>query len=321
MKMSTVDVLTDQAMVVLQDRPVIALTGWISEALADCAASGRTLQLVSPLDARLSLPLRAAAAGPGLQWVVRDGDGGFYEGLTGRPLYWNGATFVPVPEARDYAPGFTSRPTAPVGSQLSLTYQTRHGANGDLGGPIERLLKLLTGKAPAGWGASEPLAHQWQSELLTEYARARDGARLLVIGDGPRPAQAICEFSETGGGAVFEVGTATVGYAPQDPPPFQHLPSLVGALATEQPILSLFAQLIPGRSDLTTEPRWTGAPGPLAMAVSGTVSGPAGLPGQQVGPPQAPLTFFPLGDGRSPDGWQRHRMLLEHLRSAAPSPV
>ncbi|MEW2355411.1 DUF6177 family protein [Spirillospora sp. NPDC029432] len=313
--MSTVDVLTDQAMVVLQDRPVVPLTAWLAETLADCGETGRTLQLVTPLDSRLSLPLRAAAAGSGMQWVVRDGTG-YYEGLTGRPLQWSDGTFVPVPEARDYAPGFTTRPGAPIGAQLSLTYRIRYGAEGNVGGAVERLLKLLTGMAPTGWGPAEPLSHTWRADLLTEYARGRNGARLFVVGDGPRPAQAICEFSGAGGGAMAEVGTATIGYTHEDPPPVQHLPSLVGALAGEQPILSLFAQLIPGRSDLTTEPRWTGAPGPLAMAVSGTVTGPPGLPGQQVGPTRAPLTFFPLGDGRSPEGWQRHRTLMQHLRTA-----
>ncbi|WUH98118.1 DUF6177 family protein [Spirillospora sp. NBC_00431] len=313
--MSTVDALTDQAMVVLQDRPLVPLSGWLAKALGDCAASGRTLQLVTPLDSRLSLPLRTAASGNEAQWVVRNGDG-YYEGLTGRPLKWSGTTFVPVPEARDYAPGFTTRPSAPIGSQLTLVYRTRHGAEGDLGGPVERLLQLLTGKPPSALGASEPLEHPWRADRFTEYARGRSTARLIVGGDGPRPAQAICDFTAAAGGIVAEVSTVTVGYLPEDPPPLQHLPTLVGALAADQPVASLFVQVTPGRADLTTEPRWTGAPAPVALAVAGTVTGPNGLPGQQVGPPRAPLTFFPLGDGRSADGWQRHSMLMQHLQSA-----
>ncbi|MFI0410745.1 DUF6177 family protein [Actinomadura sp. 3N508] len=313
--MSTVDALTDQAMVVLQDRPLVPLSAWLNNALGDCTASGRTLQLVTPLDSRLSLPLRTVAAGNEMQWVVRNGDG-YYEGLTGRPLKWSGTTFVPVPEARDYAPGFTTRPSARIGSQLTLVYRTKHGPEGDLGGPVERLLQLLTGKPPGALGATEPLEHPWRADRFTEYARGRSTARLLVGGDGPRPAQAICDFTAGTGGDVAEVSTVTVGYMPEDPPPLQHLPTLVGALAADQKIASLFVQVTPGRADLTTEPRWTGAPAPVALAVAGTVSGPNGLPGQQVGPPRAPLTLFPLGDGRSPDGWQRHSMLMQHLQSA-----
>jgi hypothetical protein len=289
----------------------------MADAIGDCADSGRTLQLVTPLDSRLSLPLRATASGSGVLWVVRNGDG-YYEGLTGRPLRWSGGAFAPVPEARDYAPGFTTRPTAPIGAQLSLTYRIRHDADGDLGSPAQRLLQLLTGKAPAGWGPAEPLPHPWHPDRLTEYVHARSTARLIVIGDGPRQAQAVCEFAAMGGGAISEVTTVTIGYAPEDPPPLQHLPSLIGAMASEQPVTSLFAQLIPGRADLTVEARWTGAPAPIGMAVSGTVTGPAELPGQQVGLTSRPLTLFPLGDGRSPDGWQRHQMLMQHLQTASP---
>ncbi len=314
-EMSTVDALTDQAMVVLQDRPVVPLSAWLNKALADCAETGRTLQLVTPLESRLTLPLRTAASGDGAQWIVRNGDG-YYEGLTGRPMRWGGGTFVPVPEARDYAPGFTTRPTAPIGAQLTLVYRIRHAAEGDLAGTIERLLQLLTGKYPAGLGPAEPLEHPWRRDRLTEYVRGRSSVRLVVGGDGPRPAQAICDYSAGEGGAVAETSTVTVGYAPQDPPPLQHLPTLVGALAADQPIASLVVQLTPGRADLTTEPRWTGAPAPVALAVAGTVAGPNGIPGQQVGPPRAPLTFFPLGDGRSPDGWQRHSALMQHLQSS-----
>ncbi|WP_329519284.1 DUF6177 family protein [Spirillospora sp. NBC_01491] len=312
--MSTVDALTDQAMVVLQDRPVVPLSPWLSQAMDDCGGTGRTLQLVTPLDSRLSLPLRTAATGEDVHWVVRHGDG-YYEGLTGRPLRWSGGTFAPIPEARDYAPGFTTRPTAPIGAQLTLVYRTKHGPAGGIGGPVERLLQLLTGKPPAGLGAAEPLEHVWRGDTLTEYARGRSVSRLLVVGDGPRPAQAICEFSATDGGGVAEVSTITVGYAQDDPPPLQHLPSLVGALAADQPVASLFVQLTPGRADLTTEPRWTGAAAPVGLAVSGHLTGPAGIPGQHIGPAHSPLTLFPLGDGRSPDGWQRHSLLMQHLQS------
>src|SRR5690606_41786074 len=123
--MSTVDALTAQAMVVLQDRPLVPLSAWLNKALGDCAASGRPLQLVTPLESRLPLPLRTAASGNDLQWVVRHGDG-CYEGLTGRPLKWGGATFVPVPEPRDYAPGDPTRPTPPLRPQRPLAPRPRH---------------------------------------------------------------------------------------------------------------------------------------------------------------------------------------------------
>ncbi|GGV20034.1 hypothetical protein GCM10010182_47300 [Actinomadura cremea] len=312
--MSIVDALTDRAMVVIQDRPVVPLTPWLAETIGECAESGRTLQLVTPLETRLSLPLRTAADGNTVQWVVRNGDG-YYEGLSGRPLKWDGGTFVPVPEARDYAPGFTTRPTAPIGAQLSLVYRLRHDAGTDLSGAVERLLQLLTGKVPASLGTDEPLGNRWRGDAFTLLAKGRSNVRLLVGGAGPRAALAMCDFRSVEGG-VAEVTTVTVGYSPEDPPPLQHLPSLVGALAADRPVASMFVQYTPGRADLTTEARWTGQTSPVALAVSGQMSGPSGIPGQQVGPQRAPLTFFPLGDGRSADGWQRHSMLMQHLQSA-----
>ncbi|MFC7731676.1 DUF6177 family protein [Actinomadura keratinilytica] len=314
--MSIVDALTDQAMVVLQDRPLVALHPWLAGLLDDCTASGRTLHLVTPIGTRLSLPLRSVAAGRTAQWVVRDGDG-FYAGLTGRPLRWDGATFVPVPDARDYAPGFKTRPTAPIGAQLALVYRARHRrGGGTLGGAAGHLLRLLTGRPPAAWGPAEPLAHPWDPDRFTEHARGRASARLLVIGDGPRTAQAVCEFTAAGKGATTETTTVTVGHAPGAPPPLGRLPSLIAELAAEQPVASLLAQLVPGRADLTTEPRWTGEPAVVSLAVAGAVAGPPGIPGRQIGPPDAPVTLFPLGDGRSPDGWRRHREVMRHLQSA-----
>lgn len=312
--MSTaIDVMTPQAMLVLQDRPVMALSPWLAEALAECTASGRGLQIVTPVESRLSMPLRVA--GPAVRWVVRDdpANGGYYEGLTGRPLHWDGSAFVPVPEARDYAPGFVTRPAGAVGAQLTLTYRARHAAHSVLGGQVERLIHLLTGRPPEGWGDAEPVAHLWNRADLTSQVRERADpiTRLIAVGaGGGRTAMAVMEFSEAG---AAEVTTLTIGHPPADPPPVPHLHSLVGALAVEEPVASLFAQLTAGRADLTFEPRWVGAPAPIGMAVAGDRTAPAGIAARPTGPPQSPMTWFELGDGRSPEGWQRHQELLHHL--------
>ena len=46
--MSTVDLVTGEAMVVLQDRPVAALSPWLAEAVAECSGTSRALQLRRP---------------------------------------------------------------------------------------------------------------------------------------------------------------------------------------------------------------------------------------------------------------------------------
>jgi hypothetical protein len=310
---AVLDVLTAQAMVVLQDRPVVALTPWLAEALEECTGSGRTLQIVTPPSARLSMPLKVA--GPAVQWVVHDG-GGYYEGLTGRPLRWDGAVFGPVPDARDYAPGFVTPPSGPVGSQLTLTFRARHTRHSVLGGQVERLVTMLTGRPPAGWGETEPVVHGWQRSDLTAHVRGRGGAptRLIVVGaGGGRSALAALEFSQ---GGSAEVTTLTVGHPPADPPAAAHLPALVETLVAEHPVSSLLAQLNPGRADVTYEPRWMGSPAPVGMAVAGERPGPPGIPARPAGSGQVPMTWFELGDGRSPEGWQRHQALLRHLTAS-----
>ncbi|MFD0691773.1 DUF6177 family protein [Actinomadura fibrosa] len=307
------DVLTSSAAVVLQDRPVIALGAAVTEALDECERSGRVLQIVTGHRGRITVPVRALVSSPRAQWVVHD-DNGYYEGLTGRPMYWDGRSFTHVPDARDYAPGYVTPPSAPVGTQLVLTFQARHTPQTRLGGQVDQLMRLLIGRSPAGWGTTEPLEHLWDPAELTARVHAGPRSRIIAVGQGARRAAATLEFSDTPG--IAELTTLTVGYGPGDPPPVEDLPSLLDALAAENPVTALLAQLTPGRADLTTEPRWSGASAPIGLAATGSYTGPPGFIRQPVGPPEAPLTWFHLGDGRSPEYWQRHQQLLHHLRNA-----
>ncbi|MCW2902952.1 MAG: hypothetical protein JWO67_5217 [Streptosporangiaceae bacterium] len=342
-----VDVMTPNAMVVLQDRPVVTFNPWLAEALRVCGASGRALQIVTPATSRLSLALRLVLTGPGSCWVVRDGDT-CYDGLTGRPMHWGGGAFVPVPEARDYAPGYTSRPKEPLGSQLTLTFRVRHGKGDLVGGAVGHLCQALTGRPPAGWGTAEPVANLWNLGDMTGLLRERAprATWLAVVGGGPageapidgggeprvgesnRPAQpggqgrtlgATMLLSATQSG-VEEAVTLAIGYPAADLPPVPALPSLIGSVAAQHRLASLFAQLSPGRADLTTEPRWAGSAAPIGMAMGaemGARPGPAGVPGHPIGDPRSPGMWFGLGDGRSPEGWQRYEELMRHLGSPA----
>lgn len=304
------DVLTAQAAVILTDRPVVALSPAISQALTECERTNRTLQLVTSTTSRLTLPLRESKA----QWLVHDD--GYYEGLTGRPMQWNGSAFVPLPDARDYAPSYTTPPTAPIGSQLVLTFQARHAPTAVLGLHTEKLMRLLTGEPPKGWGQTEPLQHPWDPENLTAHAATTSSSRVIAIGASSRPAIATSDFSPlvppTSGTA--EMTTLTIGYTDDEDPPIPQLPSFIDLLSADHPLTALLAQLIPGRPDLTTEPRWVGSSAPIGLASAGAYTGPPGFSRKRLGPPDAPLTWFHLGDGYSPEYWQRHQDLLTHLR-------
>lgn len=338
-----VDTITAKAMVVLQDRPVVGFSPWLADALRVCGESGRGLQIVSSVMSRLSLPLRLVLTGPNSRWVVRDGDA-YYDGLTGGPLHWDGAAFAPVPQARDYAPAFTARSAEPAGAQLMLTFRVRHAQTELLGGAVGHLCQALTGRPPVGWGTAEPAANLWNLNEMTGLFQRRlpRATWLVVVGGGaPQPSggpQAgdgaggappyearrtvlgTMLFSAGQGGMVEEAVTLAIGYPAADPPPVAALPTLIGAVAGEHRLASLFAQLSPGRADLTAEPRWAGPAAPIGMAVGaemGIASGPAGIPGQQIGDPRAPGIWFSLGDGRSPEGWQRYNLLMRHLSPAS----
>jgi hypothetical protein len=314
-----VDAVTAKAMIVIQDRTVVPFSQWLADALRVCTESGRGLQIITPLGSRLSMPLRFVLTGPGSRWVVRDdkAGGAYYDGLSGVPLTWDGAAFVPAPDASDYAPAYTTRPTDVIGAQLTLTLQVRQDKVEPLGAAVEQLCLSLTGEEPAGWGTAEPAANLWRrDEVAGLYERRAPRATwLTVVGGGRRAALGTMLLTPAENG-IEETVTLVVGYLPDDRPPIAALPTLIGVLAVEQRLMSLFAQLTPGRPDLTTEPRWVGSPAPIGMAVGGEAGRRAapGVPGQQIGDMQSPTLWYDLGDGRSQDGWQRYQQLMRHLK-------
>jgi hypothetical protein len=313
------DLLTAKAMVVLQDRPVVPFTTWLAEGLRLCSETQRGLQVVTPAESRITMPLRLVLTGPNSRWVVR-ADGGYYDGLTGVPLQWDGEAFVVDPEARAYAPGYTTPPTTPVGAQLTVTFRVRHTSETVIGGAAEQMCRSLTGEPPGGWGTSEPATGVWRIEDLGEMFSSRVSAALWLTvvggGGGGRPAVGTMLLSQVGD-AAEEAVTLVVGYGNPQESPVAALPTIVGALAAEFPLLSCFVQLSPGLVDLTTGPRWVGPAGPIGLAVSGSAPGPPGVSGQQVGDTRSPTMWYSLGDGRRHDGWQRYQQLTGYLRAQA----
>ncbi|MBO2447259.1 hypothetical protein J4573_09200 [Actinomadura barringtoniae] len=318
------DVLTGRAMVVLADRPVVPMSPHLVEAARECALSERRLQIVTPVGSRVTSALRTHMIEGRAEWIVR-ADGGYYAGLSGRPSHWDGQAFVPVPDAMDYARPYKLKSSASQGLQVTLVLRAKHPANGPLGGPVEHLMRLFTSEAPAGWGRAEPVEHLWDPTSLGVFVRGDASSPITVVGGGERAAIAVLDFSSTddgggggagGGGGRSELTTLTIGYGPGEVPPLAQLPNMVGTVGGVHPLQSVLVHVCAGRADLTVEPRWAGAPGVVGMALNGARTGPAEIPGSQVGPQHSPMTWFALGDGRAPEGWQRYQQLLTHLRAA-----
>lgn len=319
------DALTAKALVVVQDRPIVAYVSWLASGLRECAESGRALQIVTPAESRLSLPMRTVLTGQRARWVVRPGGsdaGGYYDGLSGAPLQWDGTSFVQVPGGTDYAPGFLARPTTAIGSQLTITLRIRYGPNDQFGGAVEKLCVALHGALPAGWGTFEPATQPWNREELTQLCQRRQSATWLTYVGSSSAARGEGRPTALIGTAVYtpiqggfeESATLVVGYPANTSPPVTWVPALAGEIAAEQELLSLSAQLGPAPADLTTEPRWVGSASPLGLAVSAELGGgsavPPDIPVGQLGS----VWWYDLGDGRSPDAWQRYQRLAAHLK-------
>jgi hypothetical protein len=262
----TADARTGRATVMLTDRPIVPLTADIAEQ----ATHPQALQLVTPISSRITLPLRALVNAGKARWIVRH-DNGYYDGLTGRPMTWNGDAFVPAPHAQDYAPGYKTPPTAALGTHLTLI--TRPTTL------IEPLTRLLTNEPPKGWGPTEPVQHHWNAQA------AHSTAPLITVGTR-------CQ-------ALTDSGTTTLTVAYTEAPPLERLPSLLGSLHAKHPFSSLLVHVGNGRPDLTTEPRWIGAPTPVGLALPGNPQ-IAEHPSHRFGP----ITWFPLTDW---PGYQRLR--------------
>lgn len=298
-----VDVLSERAAVVIQDRPVIAMTSWLADAYAGCAATHRALQIVTPPGARITMPLRTVLSGPPNRWVVRDEACGYYDGLTGAVLRWQEGWFRPPgdPEsgANPMADAFTGEVAEGAG-QVLLSFRTSRPADEELllGGPVEEAFRALTGTVPTGWGPSEPAAQPWSRERLTRLARSRmpNGSWFTVVGGPDRAAIATLRVARTPDGVEQEVVLA-VGHAPDEPIPFEQLRSLGAELAAGHGLVSLVAQCRAARADLTVPAHFEPVPAPVSLALGASAVAETGLEHARRAPAPAPPRTLPTPDG------------------------
>ncbi|GGR69521.1 hypothetical protein GCM10010252_04460 [Streptomyces aureoverticillatus] len=332
-----VDALTDEAAVVIQDRPVIAMTSWLSDALREATIGDRGLTIVTPPHATLTLPTRIALHGHPNRWVVqlpdsgRPGSSGYYDGLSGAELHWQGGAFTPTRDADGTTRVAESfRPAPDDGErQLILNIRTRHDADEHLvlGGALEAAFRRLTGAPPAGWSTAEPVSLPWSLRQLTGLARSRapQPTWLVAVGDPGRPALATVSVTRTTSGVEEDI-TLALGYGPDEAVPMDAVQPLAEALAAEHGLTSMLTSLRVARRDLTVPPRFEAPPVPLAFTLGPDAVRGIGL-AHAACPPldAAPLRFgsaadpalhYPLGNGSDSVGWERLRELMDHLKAA-----
>lgn len=330
-----VDVLTDKAVVVIQDRPVVAMTAWLSDAYRAAAEAGLGLQVVSPAGSRLSPAVRNSLGGWPSRWVVRDERDGYYDGLSGAVLRWQDGMFAPVT-----GDGATDDdPHTPVAAsfkevadtaerQLALTFRTVHPADNGLvlGGALEAVWRELTGEPPAGWGTAEPAGLNWSPRRLTDLAHERSPAPtwVVVVGNPARPGLATVRISRTKAGVEEDV-TLNLGYGPDEEPPLDALPRTAEVLATRHRLQAMLVQLRKARRDLAVPPCFEGPGVPLAFVLGAeevgelpgdrAMSAPLSDPPLRLGPRIRPALYYSLpGDPSDLSGWQAFERLMRHLK-------
>ncbi|MBB6173837.1 hypothetical protein HNR23_003897 [Nocardiopsis mwathae] len=343
-----VDLATDRTVLVYQDRPVVPLSSWLADAMATFAEEGRGLQVVTPAASRLTFPLRSLLSRPQARWVVAepDGSGGHYDGLTGTRLVWDDtAGYVPAaaPEApaapvggtapSDLSPAFLQRPAA-LGAHLIIDVTAVHPATDELllGAVAEALARAFTGADPGGWGTSEPALNVWDRAALTATCRRRAPQptwfAFVGPGGGTRPCIGTQRVSRVTSG-VKEKVTFAVAYAEDEPPALHRLEDTVGDLAHRGVLRTLTAHRLPGRPDLTYEPRTPSAATPVGLALGPGAVTEAGMDhvlespvsGHLMGRREQPAVWFPFGDGTTPESRQAFTRLMRHLGAEGPPTV
>ncbi|MET9530935.1 DUF6177 family protein [Streptomyces sp. NPDC006649] len=328
----SVDVLTDSTAVVLADRPVVALTTWLSDVLRTAIATGRALHIVTPPHVHLSLPLRTALTGLPNRWVVQDPDCGYYDGLSGAVLRWQDGTFAPEPcetGATPVAEAFAGTTGRGDEHQLVVAFRVLHEPVPDLvlGRALQTAWEALTGTAPAGWGSAEPVNLPWSTRQLTALARDRapEPTQLTAVGHPGRPGLALHRITRAKDGVAEDI-TLTLGYGAGETPPLDALAPLAESLVGGHGLVSLLASLRVARRDLTVPPRFEKPPVPLsftlgaadvrAIGLTHARRPPLNLRPVPLGPAARPALHYPLGDGTDARAWTVLQQLSAHLGAA-----
>ncbi|MFG5723765.1 DUF6177 family protein [Streptomyces murinus] len=334
-----VDVLTDRVAVVIQDRPVVAMTAWLSDAFRAVAEAELGLQIVTPAGTRLSPAVRNNLPGWPSRWVVQDEKDGYYDGLSGAVLHWDNGMFAPVaspdPEATREDPrtpmadAFAPTTADDGERQLAVSFRAIHPADERLvlGGALEAVWRELTGEPPAGWGTEEPANLPWSTRRLTDvaYERAPRPTWLVAVGSPERPGLATVRISRTEGGVEEDV-TLAFGYGPgEEIPADTEVIRAAEVLATRHDLQSMLVQVRRARRDLSVPPRFEGPGVPYAFVLGADevreMPGdrarrtPLPQPPRELGPKRRPALYYPFpGNPSDLSGWADFERLMSHLK-------
>ena len=302
-----VDIHTDRAAVIVQDRPLIPMSAWLADAMVACDEAGVAVQILSPDTARVTLPLLTVLdLLPGSHWVIQEPVGdGYYDGLTGAPLTWDGAAFTPTGDA---APARSETflldgPSAADDHELivDLSVLRRADEGLEIGATAESLSRALAGAAPRSWDICEPALLPWDRAEITGLCRDRVPDPTWLIFAGPPGGRLFVGTERVSlvPAGVQETITLVAAYRNEETPPLDALAELADALATEMSLLTMTVQWATGRADLTYTAHRRDVPVPLAIAI-----GPRDVAEVDVDPALTSLAAqTPIGSASAPGAW------------------
>ncbi|WP_236572247.1 MULTISPECIES: DUF6177 family protein [unclassified Nocardiopsis] len=331
---------TDKVAVAVQDRPVVPLTTWLVDAIAEHGRAGRGFQLVTPSCSRITHALCSVLGNPMARWVAQAPDGRYYDGFSGVPLAWHKAAgFVrDTTAASEDVPHPAFQDTHQKwGTQLLVDLKVLHPADAglQLGRSVEFLSQTLGGSAPALWGTGEPATLAWDTRDLTALARKRAPASSWLLFTGPpdglrsgrvRPFTGTLLVTRVPEG-VKESITLAVGHSPTEEPDLSILSTLVKEFTSQGVLQTISVHRRTGRADLGHDARWSGPALPvgLGIGVEGvssigserTLSAP--VPPITFGPPLTHSVWYRIGDGTEAASQERFHALMAHLHPGGSS--
>lgn len=311
----TVERTADRAFLVAQDREVVPFSSWLSDTVATHGGE-KMLQVLTPSTARLTYASRTFLASSSGRWVVRDEDGGHFDGLTGLPVHWDqthGFRSIKEPFGLNWdkkhpdmapVPGFLVDFAETAGTHLVVELSLLHTDPfaPDLGLATQIVTEHLTGAKPTAWGPHEPALMAWDRERLVDLALRRRPRPWILYLSGPweqRPTFSGQFRLSWHGSRVLERISVVIGLENENTVPFEALPCLVEELAGAGLLEMLRVRRLPGRGDLTYGPVWAGPAVPVGIAIGPERLRRVGLAAAQAGP----IRGTPLGEGEGQAIW------------------
>ena len=340
------DDVTAAAVLAGLDRPVIGLSRWIAGAHSVAARSGRTLYLVTGDGTRITYPLELLlTASPAARWIVGSASGTLGDGLSGHPVRWDGQRFADATDTRatdggtdgnsadghradghgtgggngnGYDGGTAPAPLLDGPGSLRLEITRVDPATGavEIGGTASAAITALTGAAPSGWGAGEPVSEPWSQRELTAFARGRAPRPTSVVitaGSEASPAVGVLEAEPVASGVHTRLRLALGAARAPGPGFLASLDALAETLA-DQGAHAMLVAWQPGRADATREARPPSPGVPVGLLAGHEIVSARGVEHARAAPAEATAI---VGSGSRQACWCRfgterpHQVLVE----------